>query len=97
MYKRQGTDKSTRSVLAVLLVCVISIFAVALATVGSFVARQATFGQADADIEEYESDYTEFTDEEVIAAGEPCLGYDHFPFDGSTLVEPMWDVVNASS
>ena len=93
---RKGADKTTRNVLAVLLICVISIFTVALVTIGNFVARQVKFGPTDSAIEEYESEYKEFTDEEVIAAGEPCLGYSHFPFDASSLVEPMWEAVNTS-
>lgn len=43
-----------------------------------------------------ESGYTEFDEEEVIAAGERCTGYDHFPVDGKLIADSMWEYLSSS-
>jgi len=43
-----------------------------------------------------ESGYTEFSEEEVIAAGERCTGYDHFPVDGIQIADSMWEYLGST-
>ena len=44
----------------------------------------------------YESDFTELSDEEVMEAGERCLGFYHFPADGAYVSEQMLKAAESS-
>ena len=45
---------------------------------------------------DYESDFTEMSDEEVMEAGKPCMAYYHFPADGTYVSEQLLAAVENS-
>lgn len=45
---------------------------------------------------DYESDFTEMSDEEVMEAGKPCMAYYHFPVDGTYVSEQLLAAVENS-
>lgn len=94
----RGNRTLTKVVAAVLLVSVAALFLIVLGGVSSYMTGDR--GGVSEYTEAYDNDedyYKELTDEEVIAAGVPCLGYTHFPGDSSSIVDTMWDIIKYSS
>lgn len=44
-----------------------------------------------------DSGFTQLEEDEVIAAGIPCNGYDHFPVDGKAIADAMGQYVNENN
>lgn len=73
----------------ILIISGILIFCIILSAVSGIVRMGAGILESEMAVQYDDSGYTEFNEEDVIAAGERCSGYEHFPADGKQIADTM--------
>lgn len=88
-------NRAGRNVLFTVVVTVVVILAAVVANVDSRPKRTPETIEY-SESYDYDSEFTDLTDDEVIEAGEECMAYGHFPADGAYVSEQVLDVIQNS-